>query len=148
MKIFILSAIAFISLSACNYAKDKTKEAINKTGEITSTAASEFADGLEKGVKKSYKNKIEIGKNLSDKIKTGKVIINSSKGATDNILSAYIIYEEDFAGSVTAKVFDDLGNEYARTAAELKGKKNEARYTDFIFDNRTNIDGKSKIIFE
>lgn len=148
MKIFLLTAISIISLSACNYAKDKTKEAINKTGEITSIAASEFADGLEKGVKKSYKNKIEIGKNLSDKIKTGKVIINSSANATDNILSVYIIYEADFEGTVTAKIFDETDSEYARTRAILKGKKNEARYTDFTFDNRTNIDGKSKIIFE
>jgi hypothetical protein len=41
------------------------------------------------------------------------------------------------------KVIDENGNEYGRTTLLVKGKKGEARYIDFIFDIRTNIETNS-----
>jgi hypothetical protein len=81
-------------------------------------------------------------------LQTGKIIINSTDSSTDNIVSAYLIFNGDISQPVTLKVFSDAGQEYGRVTQTVKGVKGEARYIDFIFDKRTNIDGKGKITFE
>jgi len=63
-------------------------------------------------------------------------------------LSAYLIFNDDFDQRITVKVFDENGQEYGRVTNLVKGEKNEAKYFDFIFDNRTNIHGKGKLKFE
>ncbi len=40
------------------------------------------------------------------------------------------------------------GLEYGRTNQFITAKAGEAKYVDFIFDKRTNIDGKGTISFE
>ncbi len=81
-------------------------------------------------------------------LKTGRININHSPEATDNIISVYCIFDRDFDHDVTVKVFDEADREYGRMKQNIKGSKGEARYIDFVFDTRTNIDGRGKISFE
>lgn len=46
------------------------------------------------------------------------------------------------------KVLDENNQEYGRAQLQVSGQKDGAAYFDFVFDKRTNIDGKSKLIFE
>ena len=150
MKLFnLLIIIAAITTSSCNWTKDKAKGAANKTGEVVAKTGSEFVDGVAKGIEKSFSNEIVVADNLkSNGLKTGKVLIRSSDSTTDNILSAYLIFEKDFDQKIMVKVIDQKGLEYGRTSQLVSAKANEARYFDFVFDNRTNIDGKGKVSFE
>jgi hypothetical protein len=144
--LLIICAICFFS---CNWAKEKTKEAANKTGEVVAKAGSEFADGVAKGVEETFANRVSFSDELKRKgLKSGRVIVSSSDTATDDILTVYIIFEENFDGLVTSKVFTPGGLEYGRATTQVKGTKGDARYIDFIFDKRTNIDGKGTIKFE
>jgi hypothetical protein len=147
MKYLIIS-IALISAS-CNWAKEKTKETVNKTGEVIGKAGSEFANGVSKGVEKTFENEVKISEQLTKQgLQTGKILINSTDSTTDNILTAYLIFNENIAREVTVKVFSPGAQEYGRVKQKIKGEKGQANYVDFVFDKRTNIDGKGTIQFE
>ena len=148
MKHFVILAM-IIALASCNRLKQKGKEAVNKTGEVVAKTGSEFVDGVSKGIEKSFSNEIILSETLkTNGIKTGKIIIRSTDSTTDNIISAYLIFEKDFDQKIWVKVFDESGLEYGRTTQIVTAKANEAKYFDFVFDKRTNIDGKGKISFE
>lgn len=138
-----------MSTASCNWTKDKAKDAANKTGETVAKAGSEVVDGIVKGVQETFSNEVTVSDNLkTNGLKTGKIIITSTDSATDNMISAYLIFEKDFNQQVSIKVFDGQGLEYGRTNQMISAKAGEAKYVDFIFDKRTNIDGKGKISFE
>lgn len=63
MKYIIL--LLTVSLCSCNWAKEKTKDTVNKTGEVVAKAGSEFADGVAKGVEKTFQNKVVVSDKLA-----------------------------------------------------------------------------------
>jgi hypothetical protein len=147
MKYIIL--FLTISFCSCNWAKEKTKDTVNKTGEVVAKAGSEFVDGVAKGVEKTFQNKVVLSNQLQKQgLKTGKIIINNSDSATDNILTTYLIFDENFEMKITVKLIAENGQEYGRISQKIKGIKDEAKYFDFVFDKRTNINGKGTVIFE
>ncbi len=144
--LFLLSAV--IIMTACHTAKEKTNEAINKTGETIAQGTSEFVKGVKKGIDKAFDSEIDFSSNLKDKgIETGKVVTADSAGQ-ENVLSVYIIFHKDFSQEILVKVLDKNGLEYGRIKQQVTGKKDEARFVDFYFGSRTSIEGKSKFIFE
>ncbi len=144
----LLLLLALFSIS-CNWAKEKAKETVNKTGEIVAKTGSEFVNGVDKGVQKTFSNQLELSDALIKAgVKTGRINISSSDSATDNIISAYLMFENDFNQKIIAKVVDENNLEYGRANQMVTGKKGEGKYFDFTFDKRTNIDSKGKIIFE
>jgi hypothetical protein len=146
IALFLLS-ITILSFS-CNRAKEKAKDAINKTGETVGKGVSEFADGLKEDVTKTFDCKLEVSKDLNTKgISTGKFSIETDS-ATANKAVVYIIFEKDFNQPIKAKVFDAEHKEYGRTSATVNAKAGEAKFVDFIFDTRTDIESRSKIVFE
>jgi hypothetical protein len=148
MKLVSILA-AIVIFASCNSFKEKSKNTINKAGEVVGKAGSEFADGMKKGVEKTFTNPMELSADLKAKgLQTGKIIINGTDSTTDNIVSAYLIFNGDINQSVTMKLFSDAGQEFGRANQPLKAAKGEARYVDFVFDKRTNIDGKGKITLE
>lgn len=149
ISLFMTFSVLMLTISSCDWAKDKTKQAVNKTGEIVGKTGSEFSDGIYKGVKKTFDNTIEISDQLKAKgFELGEVLINSSDSATDNVLTAYIIFNENFDQEIIIKVFSENGKEYGRLKEKLKGVKGEAKHVDFTFDNRVNIGTKGSITIE
>lgn len=144
--LLIVFTMTFVS---CNWAKRKTKETVNKTGEMVAKTGSEFVDGVAKGVEKTFQNQVVISEQLKRQgLQTGKIIISSTDSSTDNVLTTYLIFNDNFDQNVTIKVLNEQDQEYGRATQNLKGQKGEAKYIDFVFDKRTNIDGKGKLVFE
>ncbi len=145
----ILISILVFTLNSCSWFSEKTKETVNKSGEIVSKSGTEFIDGVSKGIEKAYENKIVISEDLKKLgLKTGKISISSSERNSDDILTTYLIFEADFNKNIEVRLFNNKNQEYGRTSQKVKGKKGEAKYFDFQFDTRTNIDGQGKITFE
>jgi hypothetical protein len=145
---YLLIIIA-ITVTSCNWAANKTKHAVNKTGEVVAKAGSEFVQGASKGVEQTFRNEVVLSDALERAgLSTGKITINSTDSSTDNILTAYLIFQNDFDRKVRVRVLDDAGQEYGRTTQTIKGTAGEAKYIDFVFDKRTNIDSKGKVVFE
>lgn len=145
MKVVFL-LFSCILFASCN--GDNVNEKIQKVSVKAGQAVSEVAKGVSKGVKSSYG--VTITKKDSNALKTidiGKVILKSKDG-TDNMLSIYFIFNKDFSRKLLIKAYDNKGLEMGRSGLLVKGKKDEARFIDFIFDKRTNIDNDSKITIE
>jgi hypothetical protein len=135
--------------SSCHWAKEKTKATVNKAGEVVAKAGSEFTDGVSKGIEKTFENKVEVAQQLKEQgLAIGKITIHGTDSSTDNVLSTYLIFNKDLERDILVKVFTADGKEYGRCKARIKGSKDDARYMDFIFDARTNIDGRGKLVFE
>ena len=144
---FLLLSITVFSFS-CNHAKEKAKEAINKTGETVGKGVSEFADGVKEGVTKTFDCKVLLSNELNSKgVSAGKFSIESDS-TNDNKLVVYLIFDKDINQPIKAKVFDVDNKEYGRTSVAVTGKAGEARFIDFVFDQRTDIETRSKIVLE
>jgi hypothetical protein len=140
----LIEGIIFISCSS-----DNVKESINKAGDVTGQAVGEFASGVSNGVEKAVEPQIVLSENLKNKgISFGKMTVASDTAGTDNLLTVYVIFNQDFAGTFSAKAFDAKGAEMGRLKEEVSGKKDDARYVEFHFDKHTNIDNDSKITLE
>lgn len=101
------------------------------------------------GVEQAFNINIELSDHLKQKgIKLGKVILANDSLGTDNMLNVYIIFDKDFKEPITLKAFDNRGLEMGRSKQEITATKDEARFYDFHFDKRTNIDTDSKIVME
>ncbi|WP_127846579.1 hypothetical protein [Psychroflexus aestuariivivens] len=153
MKKVILTFTTFLvlilAISSCDWAKDKTKKTLNKTGEIVGKTGSEFGNGIYKGVKKTFENDVKISDQLKAKgLELGEIVINSSDSATDNVLTAYVIFNDNFDQEIVIKIFNENGKEYGRLKEKLNGEKGDAKHFDFTFDKRVNIGMKGSIKIE
>lgn len=145
---YLFFFLAF-ALSSCNWAKHKAKETVNKTGEVVAKTGSEFVNGVSKGIEKTFQNEVVFSEQLKKQgLKSGKIIIHGTDSSVDNILTAYLIFDGKIDQNVTIKVISEEGQEFGRVTKHVTGQKNDAGYVDFIFDKRTNIDSKGKLIFE
>ena len=141
MSILVMAAVC---CGSCNQLKDKTKQAINKTGETVGKGASEFFNGVAEGVHQTFQCRVELADSLSVAgLGFGKLKIAGEPGANDNILTVYLIFNNDFSRELSVKVFDESGNEYGRTRLQVDGKKGTAAYADFVFDKRVEIENNS-----
>ena len=148
---FLSVVTVFGLLLSCNTetVKEKAKNTINNTGKSIGRGTSEFFKGVKEGVDKTLHCKLEVGSALKDRgLGVGKFHIAQSKGASDNILSVYMIFDQDFNRKVSVKVFDKKGLEYGRTGAVVEGRSGQAYNVDFVFDARTEIEAKSRFVLE
>ena len=76
----------------------------------------------------------------------GKFKIINPEALSSELLTAYLIFDQDFRQNVTVKVYDQNGFEYGRTNVDIDAKQGEAKYIDFPFDKRTEIENKSKFV--
>lgn len=148
-KIITLSFLLLIILS-CNKAKQKTKETINEGGEIVGKVATEFAEGVSEGVERKLDCEIELSPALMAKgLKTGDYYVGQdSSDGVHNVLRLYLIFDKDLEGTVVAKLFTKEGLESGRVKIKIDGVSGDAKYFDFAFEKRTQIEAKSKIMIE
>ncbi|MGJ8550046.1 hypothetical protein [Winogradskyella wichelsiae] len=144
-----ITLILIFCFFSCNRLANKTKEGINKGGEVVGETATEFFDGVSEGVDKTLDCKVELSKTLKIKgLKTGAYDINSQSNDKKNKLTLYFIFEENFKDNVTAKVYNTSGLEIGRATTGIIGAKGSASYFDFLFDERTDIGFRNKITIE
>jgi len=149
MRQTISILFVLILLVSCGRIKEKAKETINKSGETVGKTATEFFEGVSEGIDKTLQCELSLSQSLMDNgLKTGKFSIESANEGSNNQLTVYLIFHKDFKSSVTAKVFDKNGLEIGRSKIDVEMKAEEAGYFDFIFDKRSYIEVRSKIILE
>ena len=150
MKKILLLLVLITLLTSCNRAKEKAKETINQTGETVGKSATEFFDGVADGVEKTLECEISLSNSLIEKgLQTGKYEIkNDVNQENDNILVLYLIFNKDFKQTLYLKAFDKKNVEIGRSKLEITGKKGDADYFEFQFNDKTDIESKSKISIE
>lgn len=141
-------SILLVSILMFACTSKSVKENINKAGDVTGQAIGEFTEGVSSGVEKAFDTKVVISESLKTKgIDCGKTTVTSDSNATDNVLTLYVIFNQDFTGDITAKVFDKQNNEMGRMKLSVDGK-DESKFLEFHFDPHTNIDHDSKLTIE
>lgn len=142
-------SILLVSILMFACTSKSVKENINKAGDVTGQAIGEFTEGVSSGVEKAFDTKVVISDSLKTKgIDCGKTTVTSDTNATDNVLTLYVIFSQDFTGDITAKAFDKQNNEMGRVKLSVQGKKDESKFLEFHFDPHTNIDHDSKLTIE
>ena len=148
MKHLLFLSLSLLSLVACNRIEQKAKQVANKTGELAGETASEFVEGVSDGIDKTMKCQITVDSVLSSKgISFGKHSIESKSTGTDNRLSIYLIFNQDFEGEIRAAAFNEDGDEIGRSKLALSSISGEAEYYNFNFNDATNLDAKCRVIF-
>lgn len=125
------------------------KEKINQTGEAAGEAIGEFGSGVGNGMEKSIEPKVEFDAALREKgLDFGKMKIGSDTLGEDHVLLAYLIFDQDFSGTVVAKAFDAGKKEMGRVRLQVAGKKGDARFVEFPFETHTELQNNSLIRLE
>ena len=61
MKTYFILFTIFL-FASCNWAKEKTINTVNKTGELVAEGGSEFVEGFKKGIEKDIQEQIQFDK--------------------------------------------------------------------------------------
>jgi len=147
--IIIIALLLSISMLSCGKIKDKTKNTINKSGETIGKSTTEFIEGVGDGINKTLALDIKVSENLISKgLQTGKYLIETSETGNKNILTLYIIFNQDFDETIFLKAYDKNNLEIGRVNIKISGKKDEAGYYDFVFDERTKLENKGSLVIE
>ena len=91
-KKFYNAILILFVLTSCNRIADKTKEGINKGGEVVGETATEFFEGVSEGVDKTLECEIKLSNQLVNKgLRTGVYDIISGANDNNNKLTLYLI---------------------------------------------------------
>lgn len=146
---FMVALTTMATITSCNRAKEKARQSVHYAGEIAGKASTEFFDGAAEGVSATLDCRIGLSAALRDKgFKLGKFRITTDSTGNEHIVSVYLIFDKDYKGPVTAKIFDSKNLEYGRSTADITAVKGDARFVDLVFDHRTDIARKSRILLE
>lgn len=150
MNSFRLLILVFaLCLFSCNRIANKTKEGLNKGGEIVGESATEFFDGVSEGVDKTLECKIILSDSLlKNGLKTGVYTIDSKIHNNNNKLTLYLIFEHTLNTEVIAKAYNKSGLEIGRAKTTIKGQKGDAGYFEFLFDQQTDIGFRNTITID
>jgi hypothetical protein len=149
LKAPLFIAMLITLLSSCDRVKRTAKETINKTGETVGRSTTEFADGVSEGIDKTYQSTLAVSPELQQAgLSTGRFSVGSTDSSQHNVLTAYLIFDQDLDREILVKVTDRKGVEYGRVRQHIAGTKGEAKYYDFVFNKRTRFESKSSIRME
>lgn len=164
-KIGLMCIIALLALSACKSKEEQKNEAESEAkflaekkariakgvGEAMKGEGKDAADSLSEGVgevikggasgfdKSLSKINIELDKDLKDKgIEIGRAArLEQKNDKGEDGVTAYLIYNKPFKGTLLIKAFDPAGKEIGRATAQTKGGADDTSYVNFYFDQRT-----------
>lgn len=147
---FTLICILLSFAIACNDVSDTAKKVVNKSGEVVGETASDFIEGVGKGIWQSLDCNIFLDSALvALGLESGKyAILSSPQGGENNLLTIYFIFNQDFNQEISIVAKDKNDLEIGRTTKKIKGSKGSAEYFDIEFHKRTYIEAKSNIYFK
>lgn len=140
----LLPIFCLLIITSCNSIKDKTNQTIHKTAETVGEVGTKVVTKIGDGVANTLKSQILIDTALiRSGIENGKFMFNDDKEGNHNILSVYFIFNKNFDGQLQVFAFDESQLEYGRATTKVTAKAGEAKYIDFMFDKRVNLENKS-----
>ncbi|MFN9596399.1 MAG: hypothetical protein ACK560_06370 [Bacteroidota bacterium] len=147
MKQLGIILVTVLLISCGGEVADKAKETLNKGGEVVGETATEVLEGIKEGMDQTLECELAIADDLKKNgVSNGKFeVVSDSIGGSNNVLTAYLIFNQDFSDTLYAKAFDKNQVEIGRAKVLVTVKAGDAGYYDFKFDPRTYIEVKSRI---
>ena len=147
-KIVLLSALV-MAIVACERVKDTASGAVNSGAQAVGRTASDVVNNIDKGISESAKIDIRLSEDLNKNGLTfGKYYFRNGAEGNENVLSLYLISDQDIDRELYAKLFDKNGVEMGRAKLKIQQGKGDAAYYDFVFDPKIFFEYQSKLIIE
>jgi hypothetical protein len=147
-KIVLISAFAMAFLS-CERVKDTASGAVKSGAQVVGRTASDVVNNIDKGISESSAVHIKLSDDLKKNGLTyGKSYFRKDSTGAENIISLYLITDQDIDRELNAKLFDKNGVEMGRAKLRVNQKKGDAAYHDFVFDPKITFEYQSKLIIE
>ena len=141
-----LPFLACIILGSCNWAGEKTKNALNKGGELAGSAATEVIEGVTTGVEDSWSVDVRLSEALKEKgLTLGKTTLESDASGRDNKLIVYLSSERAVADTVMAIAYDQDGAEMGRTTIAINMSAGSGDFHVLQFQAYTDLERKSRV---
>lgn len=135
-----------LGLFACGRVADGTRDALNKGGEIAGTAATEVIEGVATGVEKTWALDVRLSDGLKSRgLGMGKSTVESGIGGNDNRLIIYLTADSAFSDTINAVAVDQEGVEMGRAWTFVHLSRNGADYFELVFQDRTDLERKSRV---
>jgi|SRR5690606_21488843 len=149
MKKIVLALAVLAALFSCDTVVEKTGNVIDSGSQAVGKTATDIVNNIDKGISKGAAINIELSQDLTKKgVAFGKYYVRSGVENNSNVLSLYLITDDNFNGSLKAKLYDKKGVEMGRTSLKVTQKKGDAGYWDFTFDPKADIENQSKLTIE
>ncbi len=141
-----LVAVALLA-GSCNWAEKKTKEALNKGGEIAGSAATEVIEGVTKGVERTWKVDVELSAGLQARgLRLGRTQVVSDEHGRDNRLVVYLSTDQGLRDTLSAIALDKDMLEMGRTTLVVDAPPNSGNHYELRFQERTDLERKSRVL--
>ena len=133
-------------MTACHWAGEKTKDALNKGGEFAGSAATEVIEGVTTGVEETWGVDVRLSEELTRKgLAIGRTEVEADSSGRDNRLVIYFSATTAINDTLTATAFDQGGVEMGRAQLPLRLQAASADYHTFVFQSRTDLERKSRV---
>jgi|JI9StandDraft_1071089.scaffolds.fasta_scaffold185203_3 hypothetical protein len=139
--------ILSIAAVGCGRVVDGTKGALNKGGEIAGSAATEVIEGVASGVQRSWGLTIEPSQDLVARgLVVGKVQVETNSAGSANTLIIYLSTDRSIQDTLHATAFDEEGREMGRSAFAVDLPAGSADFHTILFQERTDLERKSRVV--
>ena len=127
---------------------EEGNQKLANTSEKVGESAASIVKGMKSGIEKASAIKIDITEELKNRgVSNGKVALNS-KGGHHNVLNVYMVFDKKINRNIIVKVQDSQGLEIGRSKVLVAAEAGDAKFIDFVFDKRTDIDRDNKITMQ
>lgn len=117
-------------------------DALKDDGKEAAESASEGIGEVIKGISTGFDKSLNQTKVVPDSVfqtlfEVGRTDLYFSDTSHTKKVTVYLISKGDFDGKVRLKAYDVANKEIGRSSCEVKVGADEAKYADFVFDQRT-----------
>lgn len=144
MRSVILASV--VLLSACNWAGEKTRDVLNKGGELAGSAATEVIEGVATGVEDTWNVDVRVSEELKAQgLTLGKTSLESDSAGRTNTLILYLSSERAITDTLTAVSYDQAGAEMGRTTVPLVIVAGSGDFHLLRFQAYTDLERKGRV---
>ncbi len=141
--------LAALLAVGCGRVVEGTKDALNKGGELAGSAATEVIEGVTTGVEDTWSVDVTLTAELAKAgLAIGKTQVESDSAGMDNRLIVYLSATNAFSGTLNAVALDEEGREMGRASLSVDLQAGSADYHTFLFQSRTDLERKSKVVIK
>lgn len=145
--IAILPLLGLFLITGCNWAEHKTKQVLNKGGELAGSAATEVIEGVTTGVERTWKVDVQLSDALrAQGLQMGKTVVLSDAQGRNNRLKVYLSTDVGMQDTLSAIAFDKDSMEMGRTTMVLNAPPNSGDHYELVFQEATDLERKSRVL--
>lgn len=145
--IAVLPLLGLFLMSGCDWAEHKTKQVLNKDGELAGSAATEVIEGVTTGVERTWKVEVQLSDALRGQgLQMGKTVVFSDAQGRSNRLKVYLSTDVGMQDTLSAIAFDKDSLEIGRSTMIVNAAPNSGDHYELQFQEDADLERKSRVL--